>query len=70
MSTQPVSQTTAQQVLQIVNLIAVLEPAGLALIQSFMKQTQGATPTEIAAAADAIYAEIGQTAQAELDKLK
>ena len=67
MSTTP--QTTLQQVLQIANLAATLEPVALSLVQAFMTKVQGMTPEQITAAADAIYAQIGATAQAELDKL-
>lgn len=56
-----------QNVLAILQIALTAEPAVLQAIMTFVQKTQGRPVAEIVAATDAMWANIGRSAQAEID---
>ncbi len=58
----------AQGILQLLALISAAEPTVLTYIKTLLESAQGKTGTEFLAEADALWAKVKATAEAELGK--
>jgi hypothetical protein len=57
---------TAQAILGIVQIALALEPVALDAVLKLMKSFEGKSASEIASAADAVWAQVGDAATKEL----